>query len=105
MNIIKRMVRTIRSKMSNKSRKSSKTKKIHKSRSHQKGGAIYTFDLNDKIGGLPANISLNGTRDGDCPQNGALDLGFTNYGLTKGGNRNRKHRSHKSKKSKVHRKK
>jgi hypothetical protein len=67
------------------------------------GGAIYSFDLDDKIGGQPANISLNGTQDGDCPSTGALDLGFTNYGLTKGGSykkNNKKHRKNKTIKNK-----
>ena len=69
------------------------------------GGAIYSFDLDDKIGGQPANVSLNGTQDGDCPSTGALDLGFTNYGLTKGGSykknnkKNRKNKTSKNKKS------
>ena len=54
-------------------------KKLQKSIKHkQRGGAIYSFDLNDKIGGLPARIPLNGTRDGDCPATDTLDLGFTN---------------------------
>ena len=82
-----------------------RTNKKRTNKKHQKGGAIYSFDLNDKIGGLPANIALNGTQDGDCPTNGALDLGFTNYGLTKGGSYKKKHKkslskSKKSKKSK-----
>jgi hypothetical protein len=59
------------------------------------GGAVYSFDLNDKIGGLPANVSLNGTQDGDCPSTGALDLGFTNYGLTKGGSYKKNKKNHK----------
>jgi hypothetical protein len=75
------------------------------------GGAIYSFNLDDKIGGLPANISLNGTQDGDCPSSGAFDLGFTNYGLTKsnsvttGGAYMKKQKSaKKSKKNKLSRK-
>jgi len=82
-------------------RKTNSTKK-RTNKKHQKGGAIYSFDLNEKIGGLPANIALNGTQDGDCPTNGALDLGFTNYGLTKGGSYKKKHKKSlsKSKKSK-----
>jgi len=75
----------------------------------QNAGAIYSFDLNDKIGGMPANITLNGTQDGDCPSSGALDLGFTNYGLTKGGGECKKQykkgkNSRKSKSSKVSKK-
>jgi hypothetical protein len=64
------------------------------------GGAIYTFNLDDKIGGLPANVSLNGTQDGDCPTTGALDLGFTNYGLTKGGSYKKNYKKHRNTKSK-----
>ena len=80
---------------------------------HQRGGAIYSFDLNDKIGGQPANIPLNGTADGDCPGSETKDLGFVNYGLKRGGNRkikkkrsssNKKSKSHSNKKSKSNRK-
>lgn len=65
-----------------------------KTRTHkkQRGGAIYSFDLTDKIGGLPARIPLNGTADGDCPATDTKDLGFVNYGMTRssgGGRRNR----------------
>ena len=89
-------------------RKANKGTKKRTNKKHHKGGAVYSFNLNDKIGGLPANIALNGTQDGDCPTNGALDLGFTNYGLTKGGSYKKKHKkslskskkSRKSKKSK-----
>jgi hypothetical protein len=79
---------------------------------NHKGGAIYTFDLDDKIGGLPARVSLNGTQDGDCPSTDTADLGFVNYGMKRGGGRrhkttrrtnsSRKHK--KSKKSKKNRK-
>ena len=67
-----------------------------------RGGALYTFDLNDKVGGLPARIPLNGTADGDCPGTDTKDLGFVNYGVTKGGARRRRRLtgSKKSKKSK-----
>ena len=80
------------------------------------GGAIYTFDLNDKIGGLPARIPLNGTQDGDCPATDTANLGFVNYGMTKGGARrynqtkkkhNKKRNSHTKRrngKSRKHRK-
>ena len=83
MNIVKRFVRTIRSKMSKRTNKRTH-KKQHKSKSraNHKGGAIYSFNLNDKIGGLPANIALNGTQDGDCPNSPTGELGFTNYGMT-----------------------
>jgi hypothetical protein len=59
------------------------------------GGAIYSFNLDDKIGGLPANVALNGTQDGDCPSTGPFDLGFTNYGLTKGGSYKKNKKNHK----------
>jgi len=49
----------------------------------QRGGAIYSFDLTDKVGGLPVRIPLNGTADGDCPATDTADLGFVNYGLTR----------------------
>lgn len=76
-------------------------KKSLKSNTNQKGGAIYTFDLNDKIGGLPSWVPLNGTKDGDCPAGSVQDLGFVNYGLAKGGSRKRSSRRHSnSKKSK-----
>jgi hypothetical protein len=77
-------------------------KRQNKSKTHKKhcGGAIYSFNLNDKIGGLPARIPLNGTADGDCPATDTADLGFTNYGMTRssgGGIRNRRvNRSRKS---------
>lgn len=68
-------------------------KRQTKSKTHkrQRGGAIYSFNLNDKIGGLPARIPLNGTADGDCPATDTADLGFVNYGMTRssgGGRRN-----------------
>ena len=110
MNIVKRMMRQIR-KVSNgtKKRTAKKQHNSHKKAMH-KGGAIYGFDLNDKIGGLAANIPLNGTQDGDCPKSPTADLGFTNYGLTRsGGGKSRKHKSKKhmhklskGKKSKKH---
>ena len=96
MNIVKRMMRQIR-KVSNgtKKRTAKKQHNSHKKAMH-KGGAIYGFDLNDKIGGLAANIPLNGTQDGDCPKSPTADLGFTNYGLTRsGGGKSRKHKSKK----------
>ena len=101
MNIIKRFVKSIRSKRSRRTR----NKRTNKKQNH-KGGAIYSFDLNDKIGGLPANIALNRTQDGDCPNSDNSELGFTNYGMTrmnnvKGGSYKKKHK--KSKTSKKHR--
>ena len=88
-----------------KSSKGSKRSKTNKrTKKHQRGGAIYSFDLNDKIGGMPANIALNGSADGDCPSSQTKDLGFVNYGLTQGGNR--KHKKHsKSHSRKSHRSK
>jgi len=86
-------------------------KKLNKKsiKPEQKGGAIYTFDLNDKIGGLPAWIPLNGTKDGDCPASDTKDLGFVNYGLAKGGSRkrskNNKKHSKKTHSKKTHSKK
>ena len=67
-----------------------KSKTQHKAKNNQRGGAIYTFDYNDKIGGLPARIPLNGTADGDCPSIDTKDLGFANYGIKKGGSRRRR---------------
>jgi len=68
-------------------------------RSHR-GGAIYTFDYKDPIGGQAAVIPLNGTADGDCPASATQDLGFTNYGGTRGGSRKKKSKKNgKSKKS------
>ena len=80
---IKRAVRQIR-----------KTSK----RSHR-GGAIYTFDYKDPIGGQAAVIPLNGTADGDCPASATQDLGFTNYGGIRGGSRKKNRKGGKSKKS------
>ena len=104
--IIKRAVRVLRQLFSNgKKRTLKKTiKRSNKNKLH-KGGAVYSFDLHDKIGGMAANVSLNGTVDGDCPSGNTSDLGFSNYGVAKGGKRNmsKKHRksmkSHKSKTS------
>lgn len=42
-------------------------KKTKRSSYKSRGGALYTFDLKDNVGGLPAVKSLNGTPDGDCP--------------------------------------
>ena len=70
-------------KVSRKSHKRTRKSKFN----NQRAGAIYTHDLNDKIGGLAANVPLNGTNDGDCPNSDVSALGFTNYGLTQGGSR------------------
>lgn len=81
--------------MVNNSKQNKKTKKFKQ----QKGGAIYSFDLNDKIGGLPAWIPLNSTKDGDCPASEINDLGFSNYGITRGGSRSRSSKLSKKSKS------
>ena len=97
MNIIKRFVRSIRSKMSKRTiKRTNKNKPKSRKQSMHKGGAIYSFDLNDKIGGLPANVPLNGTQDGDCPSSNFTDLGFTNYGMNRtsgGGSCVKKHKN------------
>jgi hypothetical protein len=77
---------------------------------NHKGGAVYTFNLEEKIGGLPSRIPLNGTQDGDCPASDVKNLGMVNYGAASGGarkhrsrnnskgrkNSSRKHKSHKN---------
>ena len=92
---IKRAMRQIR--------KSFKKSRKHRSvsRKNHKGGAIYSFDLSDRVGGQPARIALNGTRDGDCPKSDTKDLGFVNYGLTKGGRRSNKSKNGKKSKCKT----
>lgn len=87
------------------SKNSKSSKQTKRTKKHQRGGAIYSFDLNDKIGGQAANIALNGTADGDCPGSDTKDLGFVNYGLKRGGNRKNKKRSSSNKKSKSQRNK
>ena len=71
---------------------------------NHKGGAVYTFNLDDKIGGLPARIPLNGTQDGDCPASDVNNLGMVNYGAASGGARKhrRNSRSNSYKKHKSH---
>ena len=102
MKTVKRFVRSIRSKMSKRTNKRAyKNKTKSRKQSMYKGGAIYSFDFNDKIGGLPANIALNGTQDGDCPDSNFSELGFSNYGMkrTSGGgscvkkNKNKKNKN------------
>ena len=78
------------------SRKINRSKRSFKPR-NQRAGAIYSFDLNDKIGGLPARIPLNGTADGDCPATDTRDLGFVNYGMTRPASGGGRH-SHRSRK-------
>ena len=70
-----------RSKRNNKS--NSKNNNKRRTKTNHRGGAIYSFDLTNKIGGQATNIALNGTSDGDCPGSKTADLGFTNYGLTR----------------------
>jgi hypothetical protein len=85
---------------------------IRRSKQHKKanrkthrGGALYSFNLNDKIGGLPARIPLNGTEDGDCPNCEIKDLGFVNYGIKQGGGRkSRRHSKSRKTSRKTHRK-
>ena len=98
--IIKRAVRVLRQLFSNgKKRTLKKTMKRSNKNKLHRGGAVYSFDLNDKMGGMPANVSLNGTIDGDCPSGNTSDLGFSNYGVKKGGKRNMSKKSMKSMKS------
>lgn len=78
----------------------SKSNRISKKRTQMQGGAIYSFNLEDKIGGQPARIPLNGTADGDCPATDTKDLGFVNYGLTRGGGSRRRKHSRSNKRSK-----
>lgn len=107
--IIKRAVRVLRQLFSNSKKRSLKktVKRSNKNKLH-KGGAVFSFDLNDKIGGMAANVSLNGTLDGDCPSGNTSDIGFSNYGVAKGGKRSisrklkKSHKSNHSKKSKSH---
>ena len=74
--------------------------KTHTNKAIQNGGfAQYTFDLNDNIGGLPARIPLNNTKDGDCQNDSNMYIG----GAKKRRNRktnNKSHNSHTHKTSK-----
>jgi hypothetical protein len=89
-NIIKRLSKTM-NKMVKRFTNIKKQKRVSKksttSKHRQGGGAVYSFDFNDKVGGLPANVALNGTADGDCPSGNLSDLGMTNYNGVKGGRR------------------
>ena len=69
-----------------------------KSNSGVSGGALYTFDLKNTIGGLPAQIALTNTNDSDCPQLSEKNLGFSNYTKLSGGrsNAHKKQSQHKS---------
>ena len=84
-----------RSKRNNKS--NSKNNNKRRTKTNHRGGAIYSFDLTNKIGGQATNIALNGTSDGDCPSSKTADLGFVNYGISKGGNRKRNKSNKKAK--------
>ena len=98
--IIKRAVRVLRQLFSN-GKKQTLKKTINRTNKNKlhRGGAVYSFDLNDKIGGMPSNVSLNGTIDGDCPSGNTSDIGFSNYGAQKGGNRNMSKKNKKSMKT------
>jgi len=74
------------------------TKKINKNK--QKGGALYGFDLTNKVGGLPSRVSLNGTADGDCPTGKITDFGMNNYKIAHGGFKSKKYKVKKSKSKK-----
>ena len=73
--------------------------KQNKHNSNKSGGALYRFNLNDTIGGMPAVDILNNTTDSDCPATGTLDLGFTNYSSAKGGYYNKQRDNKKQKAS------
>ena len=100
--IVKQMMRSLRKAITLGSKKRSTRKNTKKTYNH-KGGALYSFNLLDKIGGLPAQLGLNGTVDGDCPKGNDTDFGRNNYAITKGGSRKNKmnRRSKKTKKVKV----
>lgn len=90
-----------------KRRTNRKTKKTLKQRRNHRGGAVYSFDLMDKIGGQAARKSLYKTTDSDCPMGGVNDpkQGYMYYDpLTShiGGSRQRK--SKRSKRSQRQRK-
>ena len=86
--IVKRAVRVLRQLFSNNKKRTLKktVKRSSKNKLH-KGGAVLSFDLNKKIGGMAEVVTLNGTIDGDCPSGNTSDLGFSNYGIAKGGKR------------------
>jgi hypothetical protein len=91
-NMIKKMSKSItkmfKSFSNSKKQKRSFKKSISK---RQRGGAVYSFDFKDTIGGLPATVSLNGTADGDCPSGNLSELGMSNYGIATGGKRKHSH--------------
>ena len=69
-------------------KKTNKHKKFNKTK---KGGAIYSFDLDNKIGGLPAFMPLKDTRNSDCPS--SHKGGYKK--ATKQTNTLKRHRTHK----------
>ncbi len=74
--------------------------KTHTNKAIQNGGfAQYTFDLNDNIGGLPARIPLNNTKDGDCQNDSNMYIGGAKYRKNRKTN-NKSHNSHTRKSSK-----
>ena len=87
--IVKNMMRSLRKALTLGSTKRSTRKNTKKTYNH-KGGALYSFNLLDKIGGLPAQLGLNGTVDGDCPKGNITDFGNNNYAIAKGGSRKNK---------------
>ena len=103
MGLVKRMIKQIRKSLG--SGKKRTLKKTLKKNNIQKAGAVYSFDLNDKIGGQAANVALNGTPDGDCPSGNLKDLGMINYENAVGGKRKGKHnktRKHSNKHTNKH---
>ena len=98
--IVKQMMRSIRKALTLGSTKRSTRKNTKKTYNH-KGGALYSFNLLDKIGGLPAQLGLNGTVDGDCPKGNITDFGHNNYAITTGGSRKHKKTKNSKKNKKV----
>ena len=98
---VKRAIKQIRKsvvgkKLTRKTNKSNKSKKSSMQIRKHRGGAVYSFNLNDKIGGLAANVSLNGGPDGDCPKGNIAELSMMNYESATGGRRKHKKSQRKS---------
>ena len=89
---VKRAIKQIRKSVVGKklTRKTNKSNKVNKRSGKHRGGAVYSFNLNDKIGGLAANVALNGGPDGDCPKGNLAELGKMNYESATGGRRKHK---------------
>jgi len=103
--MIKQMSKSIKKMFTSFSNSKKHKRTLKKSPSKkQKGGAVYSFDFKDTIGGLPATVSLNGTVDGDCPSGNLSELGMSNYGVAKGGKRKNSH-SNNNKKNKKNKQK